>query len=209
MAILLDGRPVACPLESDQPLRVVLDALRREHVPDRIIVRIERDGTLLQGEALDAALAAPLEPQAQLTLTTEDPRSLVARALREVADSLRQAAGQSTMAADVFEQGDTAAAMDAIQPTLTPWRELQQVIQQAGALLGEPWLMQELDGQPLHVHLAALAGRLRDMRDALTTQDGVLLTDVLRYELPELAGQWAGQLERLASQTFEDPAADA
>ena len=206
MAILLDGRPVPVPERTDQPLRDLLDALRRQHAPQRIIVRIEQDGQVLAGEALDAALDAPLAAHSQLVLTTDDPRALVARALREVADALRHAAEHSAAAADLLEQGEPAAAMQAVQPTLTPWRDLQQVIQQAGALLGQSWLMQELDGQPLHVHLSTLAGRLRDMRDALTSQDAVLLADVLRYELPELATGWAGHLETLAGQTCGDSA---
>ena len=201
MAILLDGQPVSCVVDAGQPLRTVLDALRREYAPQRIIVRIERDGALLEGDALDAALAAPFDAGAQLVLHTEDPRSLVARALREVAGSLRRAAGQSGQAAEMLERADLSAALGAVQPTLSPWRDLQQVIQQSGALLGESWLRQTLDDEPLHAHLSALARRLRDLRDALVSQDTVLLSDVLRYELPELAESWARRLETLAERT--------
>ncbi len=206
MAILLDGQPVSSPCPPDEPLRAVLDAIRQTHAPERIIVSIEQDGILLTEEALDAALDAPLPAGCDLALRTEHPAALVARALREVAGALREGAETSIRAAELLEQGQAAEALPAVEPAVSAWRDLQQVVQQAGGLLGEPWLMQEVDGRPLHEHLAELAGRLRDLRDALVHQDAVLLADVLRYELPELAGAWATRLEELAEATEPDGA---
>ncbi len=198
MIVTLDGQRMEADFASADTLQALIDRVRAEHLPDRLVVSVAVNGQLLLPEDLDARLSQPPAPQDQVDLESGDPRAISADALRQAAEQLAAAGQAQQEVADQLNAGQVAEALERVGELVGVWQAGQQVVVRCCALLGEDLTAVEYGDRPIREHFSELAEKLRELRDAFEARDMVLLADLLHYEMPPLCDTWHGLLTHLA-----------
>ncbi len=198
MIVTLDGQRMEADFTSADTLQALIDRVRAEHLPDRLVVSVAVNGQLLLPEDLDARLSQPPAPQDRVDLESGDPRAIVADALRQAAEQLTAAGQAQQEVADQLNAGQVTEALERVGELVGVWQAGQQVVVRCCALLGEDLTAVEYGERPIREHFSELAEKLRELRDAFEARDMVLLADLLHYEMPPLCQAWHGLLTHLA-----------
>ncbi|HMQ16248.1 MAG TPA: hypothetical protein PKC49_09765 [Phycisphaerae bacterium] len=198
MIVTMDGDRLPLALAPQMTLRALVDAAAAELAPERLIVAVARDGENLVSTALEQALLEPLSQAAQVDLCTSDRAELAGAALRETASRLERVGQEQAEVAAAINTGQTDEALRRFAPFLATWQAAQETIQQCCEVLRSDLTQRSIEGRSLREHLSDLAGKLRELRQALTAGDMVLLADLLEYELAPLCQRWRGLLAALA-----------
>ncbi len=206
MIITLDGQRVHAAPEPAATLQQLVNAIRAQ-AAGRLVVSVAVDGRELTDEQLSDALGQAVPPGAQVDFETADPRELSLEALRATRDELRRAAADAAAAAGRLNAGDVAGGMGAVGPLVQVWRAVYQAVVQCGEACRVDLTRIQFDAQSVADHLAALAERLRELRDALDARDFVRVADFLHYEFPPLCEFWQSACNALAEQLMA-PAAE-
>jgi hypothetical protein len=207
MIVTLDGRRLLLPPSPGSTLRTLIDQVRADLPPDRLVVSVVRNGELLIDRELEEWLARPLSAADRVDLATADRRELTAEALREVAGRIGAAGREQERLAGQLNRGQTTEAVGQFSAFVASFQACRQVIAQSSDLLGRDLTAESSEGRTVGAHLEELAERLREVRDALEAGDYVLLADLLHYELPPLCQTWARLLESLADSIAPRPGA--
>lgn len=208
MIVTLDGEHLDGAFAASGTMRTLIDRVRQAQLGDRLVVSVAIDGEQLLDQELSDRLDLPLDGIQRLDLASADCQQLVADAFREVAERLERAGREQADIADLLHAGSVAAAVGRLGELLSAWQACHQVILECSGLLGRDLTAVACDGRPVREHLADLADRLRELRDAFDARDMVLLGDLVRYEMPEICQAWRGILSRLADQAVA-PTGDA
>ena len=198
MIVTLDGQRMEADFASADTLQALIDRVRAEHLPDRLVVSVAVNGQVLLPEDLDARLSRPPAPQDQVDLESGDPRAIVADALRQAAEQLAAAGQAQQEVADQLNAGQVTEALERVGELVGVWQAGQQVVVRCCGLLGEDLTAVEYGGRPIREHFSELAEKLRELRDAFEARDMVLLADLLHYEMPPLCQAWYGLFTHLA-----------
>jgi hypothetical protein len=209
MIVTLDGRRFTQPPSPAGTLRCLIDQVRADLPPDRLIVGVARNGQPLVERELEEWLARPLSAADRVDLATADRWELAAEALREVAGRIEAAGRQQEALAEQLNLGRTAEAVAGFSEFVSSFQACRQAIDQSSGLLERDLMGGEFEQRSLGGHLEDLAGRLREIRDALEAGDYVLLADLLHYELPPLCQTWNRLLNDLADSVERSRSADS
>lgn len=200
MNITLDGRTLNEPMTPGGTLQDLVTKVRETHLGSRMVVSIVYDGKTLLDQELCTQLSRPIEDVDQIDLVSADPYELVASAFREVANQMASAERQYEALADGLQSEEGAKALAQFGEYLQIWQTCQQAILEGSGMLGRDLTGSECTGGVVRAHLDALAEKLRDLRGAFEAGDLVWLSDLLRYELPNLCRIWRGVMSELAEQ---------
>jgi len=198
MIVTLDGQRLEADFTSADTLQALIDRVRAEHLPDRLVISVAVNGQVLLPEDLEARLSQSPAAEDQVDLESGDPRAIAADALRQAADQLAAAGQAQQEVADQLNAGQVAEALGRVGESVGVWQASQQVIVRCCALLGEDLTAVECGGRPIREHFSELAEKLRELRDAFEARDMVLLADLLHYEMPPLCDTWHRLLAKLA-----------
>jgi hypothetical protein len=198
MIVTLDGRRLTKVFTPDRTLQSLVDEIRSEHLGSRIVVEVAVDGRPLIDPALSQRLPQPVGQIDQIDLASGDARQLVAAALRETAEQLDLAAGAHVEIAGDIQAGRAADAIRQYGQLLDVWHACRSSIQNAGAILGLDYSDFRHDGRSLDEWFSELAKRLREVRDAFESRDYVMLSDALKYEMPQVCESWQAILAELS-----------
>lgn len=199
MIVTLDGRRLTHSFSPECTLQSLVDKIRHDHLGRRIVVEVALDGQPLIDPALSQRLPQPLGPIGQIDLASGDARELVAAALRETAEQLDLAAGAHVEIAGDIQAGRSADAIRQYSELLPLWHACRSSVQNAGAILGMDFTDFRHAGRTLLQWFEELAARLREVRDAFEARDYVMLSDALKYEMPEVCRSWQALLSELAA----------
>lgn len=192
LRVMLDGECVA---ESSPNLAEALQAAStRAQERGRLILEVLADGQPLPGSSLDEPLSHP-QPISELSLTSADPSAFALNILHEAAEAIDQAKDSQSVAADLLEQGDATQAFEKLSTGLQLWDMIHQVVERTLAIA--PPTRAE-DRESVDQHVVQLRDRLNDLRDSVNTQDWAALSDLIRYDMAELAQAWAVMLRTWA-----------
>lgn len=198
MIVTLDGRRLAKAYAPDRTLQSLVDEVRSEHLGSRIVVEVAVDGQPLIDPALSQRLPQPVGRIEQIDLASGDARELVSAALRETAEQLDLAAGAHVEIAGDIQAGRTAEAIRQYSQLLDIWHACRSSIQNAGVILGIDYGDFRHDERSLDEWFTDLASKLREVRDAFESRDYVMLSDALKYEMPQVCETWQAILSELA-----------
>jgi len=206
MNVLLDGTPLC-----DAPASVVeaIDAGRRQaEALGRVIVSVEVDGAPWTPDGHDSALPMPSHGR-EVSMTTEDPESLVRQTLLGIADLLRSSAPGHREAATLIQAGKLGEGLQELGRTINAWETARRGMDESAALLGVS--IEELLArtgachQPPDRHapspsrsIRELEETLQEVKRAMQDRDWSGLSDVLEYELPERSTMWERLLRTAA-----------
>lgn len=191
MELYIDDCLADAPAAESQSLGVLVEGVKT-HVASqgRILVGISCDGIDVTGEDFGDQLARPVGEFRRIDMQSAEPAALVAQAL-DVADGLlaESAAGCDEVVA-LLSRGNTRVALDRLGTCCKGWMQVHQAVCQALTLLGMDANTVQVDGEPLARRLEVPAHRLRQIKEAISGQDYVLLADSLTYEFPEAVESW-------------------
>ncbi|MCC6320475.1 MAG: hypothetical protein IT438_03445 [Phycisphaerales bacterium] len=194
MRVYLDNEPVSI---ATPTLAAALAAVRESAEKNgRVVVEVLRDGQPVPQHLLEQPTDAE-EPESEVRCATADPRSLVAESMRHAAGELAASRPVHTRAAEAIQTGRLEAAMPLLSETMTIWSQVYRVVVDGAALTGIG-LGSEVGGRPLSQSVQDLAGRLAELKRALTAQDWSGLADSIGYDLPEQASHWELLLHTLS-----------
>jgi len=147
--VTLDGQRMEADFTSADTLQALIDRVRAEHLPDRLVVSVAVNGQLLLPEDLDARLSQPPAPQDRVDLESGDPRAIVADALRQAAEQLTAAGQAQQEVADQLNAGQVTEALERVGELVGVWQAGQQVVVRCCALLGEDLTAVEYGERPI------------------------------------------------------------
>jgi len=204
MRVTLDGEPVAHEAQSGETLSALLAAIASRQASDRRLVSVRVNGQLLQDEELSRRLAQPVAGDDTIELGSADARGVVADALREAALHLSESQLARDDLVDLLTSGRMSEAAPRLAEALACWQVCQRTLVEASAFLGRDLTSWAHEDRALGERLRGLADKLRELRDAVEARDWVLVTDLVQYEMSDLASAWRGALTSLAD-TLGEP----
>lgn len=197
MKIFLDESPLD---ETADTLAGAIEAARTHASTDaRVIVDIIADGTPLEPVHLDDAqvMASSFE---EVRLTTAEPRAFVRVTMQDAADALEHARTDQKHAAELLEAGNTQEGYGSLQRAIGIWQAARQSLDQGAQLLGlDLTAMPMSRPDELPNAIDRLTGCLAEVRRGVQGQDRAGLSDLLLYDLDELAVQWQSLLRDVAA----------
>jgi hypothetical protein len=199
MIVTLDARRLDMSFDPNCTLETLIEQVRAAH-DRRLIVSVAVDGRPLTEDDLQQALGEPLGADTQVDLQTGDARALVGDALRALARQFEEASRQHAGLAERLTTGDSGEALREIGAHMTLWQTCHQALIQCSGLLHDSLAGYRHEGRSVQEWSEDVIGKLVEIRGALEARDLVLLSDLIRYELPPLCETWHGLLDGLAEQ---------
>ena len=200
MRLLLDNDVIFTPRESlALALKTGVEEAERR---GRIVIEVQGDGRPLA----DELLAAPPDNASgihELKLISADPRLLVAETLMQAADSLRLARQHQSAASDKFLANDTDGALDEVKNAISVWQAVRDAYEKSAQVLGTHLFEIRFDAGNGETRTAredvdALTAALREVRDAMESQDWSALADALEYGLSGVVDRWEVMLTAIS-----------
>ncbi|RJP35221.1 MAG: hypothetical protein C4547_09705 [Phycisphaerales bacterium] len=208
MDVFVDDHRVDFSPGDRETLESAVRRLQRESCPrDHVVVGVRCDGLHLTGDELSRAMDRPVGDFHSLEVATSTPSALVRGAAGEASQMLREVDEQRRRCAGLLSQGKTAEGIAALTACLGVWQQVHDAATKSIHMLDIDPASVRVGGQPLEKSLALPMDRLQTVRDALQSQDFVLLADVLEYEFDEVVAQWQAllaQIQQLARGAVTD-----
>ena len=176
--------------------------------PGRLLVSVRCDGEAVPADAMAATLKKPISSFERLEVFTSTPEELVADTMEQASVSLTQTEAACQQVADYLAQGNTAAGMEALGQCMTVWQQIHDAVGKSIQMLQVDPEQMEINAERVIDLIARPKDVLLQIKEALESQDHVLLADTLKYEFSDVAQQWQAVIGRMR-QEAEDRAAAA
>ena len=203
MEIYIDETKVDIDLPTSEPLENVLRRSQTKlYESGRLVVGIRCDGNEVPADEMADTLKRQASSFERLDVVTSTKYDLVAEAMDQAAVSLTQTEEACQRIADGLSEGKTAESMRALGDCLSVWQQIHEAIGKSIAML-------EMDAQTTLVggeRLVDVVNKpmvvLLRVKEALQSQDHVLLADTLKYEFSEVAQQWQDVIANVQGQAI-------
>lgn len=198
MQVYLDRQPLNAEAGSPETLAEwAAYASQQAQAQNRVVVGICCDGRAVQASELEALLDHEASQFQRVDFSTCQTTALASAALAQAAELLGQLSASEASVAGLLNQGQTDKAIEVLQTTFFGWNQVHQAVAKSSQLLNWPLDEMTLDDKPITAVFEQLAGLLGEVRQALESQDYVLLADLLQYEFGPITAKWQGLLEQL------------
>lgn len=197
MTVLLDNEPLSAEgLSPDASVAEWLEVAKaRLEGTGALIVGLRHEDEDVPAERLEEMLSEPASRFEGLELVSGRPKEVVLEAMEQMRRAFGETFAAVQEAADALAAGRVADAMRTVGDCVKIWAQTQEAIVQGGRLMGLRLDDMEILDRPIAGWLDDLAGKLRELKDALASRDNVLLGDILRYEMDETLRQWERMLD--------------
>ena len=187
MKVIIDDQPVELPGSN---LSEIIGAARQHLESDgRIVVEVERNGDILQGDALAAALTQPVEDQT-IHLISARPADLAVMVLEQVKAQLDEISEWQQHAVTGFQEDQPKEAFELIGQCVQGWLAIHEAVSNITDLVALDLAGIHTDSGSAVEYIQKLAEQLKTLKQLLTDQDVITLADVLAYEWPETIDNW-------------------
>lgn len=197
MEVLLDGRPLD---SAPTPAHALAQACSQAEASGRVVVEASLDGVGVDPEALVAGESGLCG--GRLEFVSAVPRDLAGWALDSAATALDEIKPRHRSIADAVRDGNFEAAMAELSGVLTTWNQAKAALERSAQILGfqpdAPGGAGSAAWASISPALASLAGRLAEIKRALTARDWAGLADVFEYDMDQQADEFAGALRGFA-----------
>jgi hypothetical protein len=196
MSVLLDDQPMGPgEIAPSATVAQVIESVRTKLKDGRIVLGLRCEGVDVAGERLNDVLSRPAGSFGRLEVITGSAHE----AVRDALEHARRAFGASFAivqeAVTAISAGNLADAMQRLVECAGLWGQTHEAVVAGGRLLGLDFTLLEIDGRRVLAWLEDLAGRLRELKQAIESRDHVALGDLLRYEMDETLRGWERMLE--------------
>ncbi len=208
MEVLVDGNPVNEAFIGNSTLKDALLHVQSDLcAPAHVVISVRCDGQDISGDAMAATLEQPASSFSQIEVFTGTKETLVTDAMTQASASLLETEPACKRIAELLNEGRTVEAVEALGECLRIWQQIHEAV-------GKSLQMLELDAdkamiadEPLLEVIGKPKETLLQVKQALESQDHVLLADVLQYEFGEVTEKWRALIAWIR-QEAEDRLAD-
>lgn len=199
MQILVDDIPYhACGPRSQTVQDLANEICGQESGADgRLVIALSADGRNVSADQLTDVLARPMCDFQTIAMQTVTVREQIEATLQQGLEVLTDAHETRVEAADALNQGQHQTALAGIQRLLEVFRQVQQTALLAAQLLGIDLEQLRLPGASITEVLQGMKDQLGELKSGMESQDFVLVSDLLRYQLGESLDAWRSILECL------------
>lgn len=191
MELYIDETKVDIDLPTSEPLENVLrHSQAKLYEAGRLVVGLRCDGNEIPADEMEDTLKRQASSFERLDVLTSTKYELVADAMDQAAVSLTQTEESCQRIADGLSEGKTSESMRALGDCLSVWRQIHEAIGKSMAMLEIDPRTALVGGEPLVEVVNKPMIVLSRVKEALQSQDHVLLADTLKYEFSEVAQQW-------------------
>ena len=160
----------------------------------RVVVRVELDGHVLDGPALETARTWPID-QRNVKFLTAEKGPLARSMVGKIAALIEYLAGQHAEIARLFEQNQPGKALEKLAGVLSAWQQIQHAFSTTLTMLQVDVNTLMVGDVPAADLIAEFCLQLKSIETALKDHDMVLLADILQYEMDTAVANWVGMLE--------------
>ena len=197
MTILLDSEPVQPELDEHATLADALIWVQNQIADTgKVIVKVELDGTCLNGPAFTQSQSALIGTR-RVGISTADQTELARAMIGKLAALIEYLGPQHRQVAALIEQNQTAKAMAQLGQVLSAWQQIQHAFSNLLSMLDLRLENLVVVERPAGDLIADFSRQLGEMQTALQNQDMVLLTDILQYEMDGAIANWTNLLALL------------
>ncbi len=191
MELYIDETKVDIDLPASEPLENVLSHSQTKlYTAGRLVVGLRCDGNDVPADEMADTLRRQTSSVKRLDVVTSTKYDLVGEAMDQAAVSLTQTEEACQRIADGLSEGKTAESMRALGDCLSVWQQIHEAIGKSIAMLEIDAQTMPVGGEPLVDVVNKPMVVLLRIKEALQSQDHVLLADTLKYEFGEVAQQW-------------------
>lgn len=201
MELYIDETKVDIDLPASEPLENVLrHSQTKLYEAGRLVVGLRCDGNEVPADEMAETLKRQASSFERLDVVTSTKYDLVAEAMDQAAISLTQTEESCQRIADGLSEGKTSESMQALGDCLSVWKQIHEAIGKSIAMLEIDPQTTLIAGEPLvNVVNKPMVVLLR-VKEALQSQDHVLLSDTLKYEFSEVAQHWQDVIASIQGQ---------
>jgi len=201
MDIFVDEQPYLGATDDLQTVGDLAGRISRDSGdPRRLVVGLCCDGQLVEPDRLEAVLASPLTSYQRIDLQTQPLAALLHGALEQAAALAADVRASRDRAADLLAEGQLQPAMQHLQRFFEAWGKVHESIAVCAEALGCGLDDLAVGDRGLAEVLDSLKTQLADLREALLSQDLVVVGDILRYEMNQPLDDLDALLAGLRSQ---------
>lgn len=172
----------------------VEDALRQVQssacAPGHIVVGLRCDGEDVPTNDMGATLAKSTSTLDLLEVFTGTPIALVVDAMNQASAALEGTEEGCQRVADLLTEGNTAEGIKTLGECLRVWQQIHDAVSQAIQMLEIDSTQVTVNDEPLATLVGRPKGVLLQVKQALESQDHVLLADIMQYEFETVTRQW-------------------
>ncbi len=201
MELYIDETKVDIDLPASEPLENVLrHSQTKLYESGRLVVGLRCDGNEVPADEMADTLRRQVSSFERLDVVTSTKYDLVAEAMDQAAVSLTQTEEACQRVADGLTEGKTSESMRALGDCLSVWQQIHEAIGKSIAMLEIDPQTALVGGEPLVDVVNKPMVVLLRVKEALQSQDHVLLADTLKYEFSEVAQQWQDVIANILGQ---------
>lgn len=194
MAIYLDDKPTAL---KGSCLGEILASVTKGLAGDgRVVVEVMLDGKVLVGDELGEHQDTSLD-DAELRLTSADPKELAVVTLGQIREHLPQASALHEQAAQQLQQDNAPEALKNVGAAIEVWMQTQEAVLGAAGVVGLSLDQVTVDDEPMTSFTDELITQLNSLKELIVAGDTVALADTLAYEWPPIVHRWDRLIEVL------------
>lgn len=198
MHIYVDDNPYAVSGLAGKTLRQIAMDIRQDLAgKKRMLVAIYTDGRLVPSDELEAVLDSPAGRYEKVDFQSAVPQTLAREVLRHAREMVAEAAPLCQQAGELLSGGQTARAMELLGNCIGVWNQVQESLVKSAGLLGLDLARLQVEGGNVNDLMEDFAAQLRQVKEALENRDYVQLSDILQYELPDVAPRWQTLLDQV------------
>jgi hypothetical protein len=201
MELYLDDKIVDPEYFDDGTLEDAVRHVQEEHcADDQLVIALACNGSRLDSETMEAALAKPIPECEKLEIFTGTRAHLVTEAMNHCFDSLEQTERATEDIADRLDGENPADALRELGECMSIWGKIHEALAKSIEMLAINPETFTIGETPFMDALAKPKEVLLQVKEALEQKDNVLLADVLRYELCDATKTWLTIIDKIRSE---------
>ncbi|UCE60299.1 MAG: hypothetical protein JSU63_00830 [Phycisphaerales bacterium] len=191
MEIFLDDQQVDSEFIGEH---TVEDALRHVQAnvcnAGEVVVGVRCDGRDVGPNEMAATLGKSAATFNKLEVFTSTPQRLVVEAMSQASSALDDTEAACQRIADLLTRGDTADGIAELGDCLGVWQKIHDAVGQAIQMLQLDPDKLKVEQEPLLDVVSRPKEVLLEIKQALESQDHVLLADIMQYEFGDVTEKW-------------------
>jgi hypothetical protein len=201
MRVTLDGQLV--PIDRPSLALALATAARHAEAAGRVIVTALADGQPIPDETLKNAKDEFCDIR-EVVLTTASPTRVVGEMLAHAADAIQSVRGTQQHAGQTIQRGEPEQAREHLEGVFGIWQAVAGGVQQSAEMLSldlETLRVPDGYGDTMGVspQIEILVEKLRELQGSIQRQDWAAMSDLLLFDLDELAKSWEQMLRGMAT----------
>ena len=201
MELFIDDHKVETEFVGDGTLE---DTLRQAQsdicAPGRMVVTVRCDDQDVPANDMASTLEKTASSFDRIEIFTSTQGDLVKETMTHAAESLTKTEAECDRIADCLTEGKTSDAMEALGHCMAVWRQIHDGVSKSIQILQLNPTEVQINGEPLIDVIARPKDILLQVKQALESQDHVLLADTLKYEFSDVMREWHAVLATIRKQ---------